>query len=411
MNRLPIAIVGTTIAITTGCSSAGQNNTPTPASSASVGKPSHAEPATSIEKAENSKAKLAELIPSTDPSRRLDLLQQGRSDPFTRLASQPAEHLPVVSPAQVKAQVPLPPPPPSETSSARPNKVETPQADVARKIAVLGVIQIGNRSYAIIKQPQDVTTRYVTEGQTLSNSSIKVKKISIGSDFGTQVVFEENGTEVSKAVDGVEVATAIEPEPIISHQDKAARLVATNTITSPSISSFAEPDVIKRVRSSVAQGGEAPLDVNRLLQQPKKSFVLRVPSLPGQQPNVSTSTTKRNTVKLKLRSALISVRNPSPSTPQSHPFPKQTAESQQPAIQLQPTELLFTVRSPAQLETESNREFKRQQLLSQLRGSMSSTNNPLASASLTVKVQTLKQQRLISQLRGNNSEDSKFNAE
>ena len=108
MNRLPIIIVGT-IAITAGCSS-GQNGTPTPTGSTTSAKPSHAEPVTP-----NAKAKLAELIPSTDRSHRLEVLQQGRLDPFTRLATRPVEQLPVVSPAQVKAQIPLPPPPPSET--------------------------------------------------------------------------------------------------------------------------------------------------------------------------------------------------------------------------------------------------------------------------------------------------------
>ena len=69
------------------------------------------------------------------------------------------------------------------------------------------------------------------------------------------------------------------------------------------------------------------------------------------------------------------------------------------------------MRSPAQPEAKSNRDTKRQQLLSQLRSSISSANNSLASASSTGEIRSLKQQQLIFQLRGNSSKDSSFNAE
>lgn len=397
MNRLPISAVIGTIALAAGCTSE-KNTIPIPAEPTSMVKPINAEPVIPIKKAEeNTKALLTELIPSTDPNRRINQLQQGRSDPFSSLVSEQVDRLPVVSlPHQVAEQVPLPPPPPNEIP---PNKVagaDTPQADLARKIAVLGVIQIGERSHAIIKQPQDMTTRYVSEGDRLSNSGILVKKISIGSDFGTQVVFEENGIEVSKVVDGVEVATAgIEPQPVVSRQDVANRLVATNIVSSSSVSSFDSSYVVKSDRS---------------VQKPKKSsVVLRVPSPPPYVASLSAPKTRRNTVRLSLRSALVAA-NPSPSIPQSNPFPKQSDGDPQPLIikQQQPTPFL-AVRSQAQSNTESKSSLRRQQLLSQLRRAVSSANtanSSLASRSFTTKVQSLKQQQLISQLREDSSADS-----
>lgn len=146
MNRLPITAVVGTIALAAGCTSNSKQNTiPTPARPTSMVKPISAEPVIPIKKAEeNTKALLPELIPSTDPSHRIDQIQQGRSDPFSSLVSDQVDRLPVVSlPHPVAERVPLPPPPPNETPPNKAAGADAPQADSARKIAVLGVIQIG----------------------------------------------------------------------------------------------------------------------------------------------------------------------------------------------------------------------------------------------------------------------------
>jgi hypothetical protein len=59
---------------------------------------------------------------------------------------------------------------------------------------------VGNEPQAIVKAPNEVTSRYVKVGQRLSNGQVLVKRIEMGEGSEPIVVLEENGVEVSKLV-------------------------------------------------------------------------------------------------------------------------------------------------------------------------------------------------------------------
>ena len=59
-----------------------------------------------------------------------------------------------------------------------------------------GVVKVGNTVQAIVKAPNEPTSRYVGVGQLLSNGQILVKRIEINPGSEPIVVLEENGIEV-----------------------------------------------------------------------------------------------------------------------------------------------------------------------------------------------------------------------
>jgi len=74
-----------------------------------------------------------------------------------------------------------------------------PQPTLARAVEVLGVVQIGSVPYAIVSAPNEPTSRYVREGQRLSNGQIVVRRIEVNGP-APAVVFEQYGIEVITAV-------------------------------------------------------------------------------------------------------------------------------------------------------------------------------------------------------------------
>lgn len=104
---------------------------------------------------------------------------------------------------------PLPPPSsplPSRGTPAAPNNTPTiaalppqPSTTLASSVEVTGVVNVGGRMQAIVKAPNEATSRYVSIGQRLSNGQVLVKRIDMtGSD--PVVILEQNGVEVSKVV-------------------------------------------------------------------------------------------------------------------------------------------------------------------------------------------------------------------
>ncbi len=71
-----------------------------------------------------------------------------------------------------------------------------PQPTLARQVEVTGVVKVGNTVQAIVKAPNEPTSRYVGVGQLLSNGQILVKRIEINPGSEPIVVLEENGIEV-----------------------------------------------------------------------------------------------------------------------------------------------------------------------------------------------------------------------
>lgn len=137
------------------------------------------------------------LIQSTNVEMRLKQLQQGQSDPFTRLfptpqletATKPEKIFPDLPKLPIKKKLPAPS-----------VKVTRPSTKMAEGVAVEGVMQLGDKTRAIIKVPTDGVSRYVSVGQRLSSGQLLVKRIEIAPDSEPMVVLEQNGIEISKAV-------------------------------------------------------------------------------------------------------------------------------------------------------------------------------------------------------------------
>jgi hypothetical protein len=75
-----------------------------------------------------------------------------------------------------------------------------PEPNLARAVEVSGVVTLGGLTEAIIKAPNEPTSRHVVVGQRLSNGQVLVKRIEVNAGSDPIVVFEENGVEVSRSV-------------------------------------------------------------------------------------------------------------------------------------------------------------------------------------------------------------------
>lgn len=81
-----------------------------------------------------------------------------------------------------------------------------PDPTLAKAVEVTGVVVIGGVPRAIVKAPNEPTSRYVTVGQRLSNGLVLVKRIEVNSGSDPVVILEQSGVEVSRAVGDKPVA-------------------------------------------------------------------------------------------------------------------------------------------------------------------------------------------------------------
>lgn len=75
-----------------------------------------------------------------------------------------------------------------------------PSATLANAVEVSGVVLVGGFPQAIIKAPNEETSRYVKVGQRLSNGQVLVKRIEMNAGSDPIVILEENGVEVARGV-------------------------------------------------------------------------------------------------------------------------------------------------------------------------------------------------------------------
>ena len=97
-----------------------------------------------------------------------------------------------------------------KTATSTPNLPDTnlppaippapPDTTLANGVMVMGVIQIGEQTQAIVQVPSEATSRYVQVGQRLSNGQVLVKRIELTPGLEPIVILEQYGVEVSKAV-------------------------------------------------------------------------------------------------------------------------------------------------------------------------------------------------------------------
>lgn len=196
-------------------------------------------------------AQIPGLTPSTSADERLARLKQGQRDPFSPLdtnpivipgqikvtkapsspppevtvklnpAPSPVKPLPVIAPPppiQIAPPAPIPTPAPqlptlqpNPSVQALPQTIEVAQVQPiptpspvkpsgAEAVKVTGVAELPDGMRAILKAPDEPTSRYVVAGESLSNGKIRVKRIEIVSSGNAIVVLEENGKEFVKTV-------------------------------------------------------------------------------------------------------------------------------------------------------------------------------------------------------------------
>ncbi len=75
-----------------------------------------------------------------------------------------------------------------------------PLPTLAEAVEVSGVIVVSGVPQAIVKAPNESTSRYVGAGQRLSNGQILVKRIEMNGGSDPLVILEQNGVEVSRGV-------------------------------------------------------------------------------------------------------------------------------------------------------------------------------------------------------------------
>lgn len=183
------------------------------------------------------------LIPPTNGAERLLVIQKGRTDPFgqivdsrTKISVPTLLPLPTIikqQPMNITAKSaklsPMRQKPTPKTvlasksvakpvtkvvavrsKSSQPRPMErkptkktilplAPQPKIARAVVVTGIVLIGEVPQAIIKAPNEPTSRYVQPGQRLMNG-VLVKRIEMRQGSNPTVILEEYGIEVVKQV-------------------------------------------------------------------------------------------------------------------------------------------------------------------------------------------------------------------
>lgn len=244
-----IACVGALSVLVGGCASEQSSNppvSPSPVAAQPFSKPLVSEKAG--EKKNLSTARIPGLVQSTDPDERARQVQAGinvkksQNDPFASLAplttfktpagtsgtprtseaNTPGGNVPSGSGTgqgtTSRNRLPSPqfpqsiarrPPARSSTPSSVPFRPTTPtitalpplpEPTLARGVEVSGVVVVGGVAEAIVKAPNEATSRYVRAGQRLSNGQILVKRIEVNGGSDPVVILEQNGIEVSRAV-------------------------------------------------------------------------------------------------------------------------------------------------------------------------------------------------------------------
>lgn len=164
---------------------------------------------------------VAGLIQPTNTKEHLIVLQKGRTDPFGQLiepmgqrnTKQPLNKIkvPQLPPLPITLQ-PQVKDPPGIKSSTNPLLKKTlqiakapkvlpppPQPETAKAVIISGVVVIGKVPQAIIKVPEESTSRYVQLGQKLMNG-VLVKRIEMTQSGNPTVILEQYGIEVAKQV-------------------------------------------------------------------------------------------------------------------------------------------------------------------------------------------------------------------
>ena len=183
---------------------------------------------------------VASLIQPTNGTERLIVVKKGRTDPFGQIvepigsttALGPQIVVPTLPPLPTTSQQKLIKKKPAQTAQLPKKPAQTAQLpkksgfnpvlprvlagsvnspkfttvlppirqpEMARAVIVTGVVLIGKTPQAIVKVPDELSSRYVRPGQRLVNG-VLVKRIEISQGANPTVILEEYGIEVAKQV-------------------------------------------------------------------------------------------------------------------------------------------------------------------------------------------------------------------
>ena len=161
----------------------------------------------------------AELLPSTDPNERFNEIDKERNDPYAFVPIPPPQKAPPPAPENVGGGASPNPQPgdgqgatapgggqgataPGGGSPTAPTELpELPEPTViASQVQVTGVASVDGKSYAIVKAPNEPTSRYVQVGDRIANGTVLVKRIENPSGSSPVVILEERGQEIALPV-------------------------------------------------------------------------------------------------------------------------------------------------------------------------------------------------------------------
>lgn len=91
-------------------------------------------------------------------------------------------------------------PPPVVTPTFKPVLPTLPEPTLAKAVEITGVIQVGGVIQAIIKAPNEPSSRYIRVGDRLSNGQVLVKRIEMNEGSSPVVILEQYGIEVARRV-------------------------------------------------------------------------------------------------------------------------------------------------------------------------------------------------------------------
>ncbi|MGF1478860.1 MAG: hypothetical protein ACFB4I_05150 [Cyanophyceae cyanobacterium] len=128
------------------------------------------------------------------PSTRTTASRPSTSSPSAKPANRPSAS----SPAATSPQAKQPKPTSSSSTDSQPASPPPNPAQLAESVVVSGIVEIGGKSHAILKAPQESSSRYVQPGQYVAMGEVLVKEIQYGKS--PAVLLEQNGIEVLKSV-------------------------------------------------------------------------------------------------------------------------------------------------------------------------------------------------------------------
>ncbi|WP_421658025.1 hypothetical protein [Leptothermofonsia sp. ETS-13] len=147
--------------------------------------------------------------PTAAPQRTANLPQPTSTQKVPTLpgAPQPGA-LPTIASTPPRPSSPFPPgrTAANPKTAANPNRPAArpvpppPTTNLASAVEVSGVVHIDGKAQAIVRAPNEGTSRYVRVGQRLSDGQVLVKRIEMIAGSDPVVVLEENGVEVPKVV-------------------------------------------------------------------------------------------------------------------------------------------------------------------------------------------------------------------